>query len=79
MLPSEYLRRNFRATPFVHEDVGGMIDHFGLEEVYCFSTDFPHPEGGRAPLQKMTSTLSGHDDEIMEKFLVGNSELLLGD
>jgi len=77
MRPSEYLRRNFRATPFVTEHVGRMIERFGLEEIYCFSTDFPHPEGGRDPLSRMTASLAGHGDAVLERFLVDNARLLL--
>ena len=59
------------------EHVGRMIERFGLEEVYCFSTDFPHPEGGRDPLPRMTATLAGHGEAVLERFLVDNARLLL--
>jgi predicted TIM-barrel fold metal-dependent hydrolase len=75
--PSEYLRRNVRVTPFVVEDIGRMIERYGLEESYAFSTDFPHPEGGKDPLQRMTKSIDRHGRETLEKFLVTNSELLM--
>ncbi|NQZ99833.1 MAG: amidohydrolase family protein [Myxococcales bacterium] len=77
LMPSEYLQRNFRATPFVTEDIGAMIERFGLDEIYCFSTDFPHPEGGRDPLQRMTASVAPHGEAVLERFLVGNAELLV--
>jgi len=79
MKPSEYLRRNVRVTPYLHQDIGLMIDRYGLEDVYAFSTDFPHPEGGTDPIHRMSSTLDGHGVSILEKFLVGNAEWILPD
>jgi len=75
--PSEYLRRNVRVTPFVVEDVGLMVERYGLEETYAFSTDFPHPEGGQDPLQRLTTSIGRHGSEVLEQFLVTNSELLM--
>lgn len=46
MKPSDYLRRNFRVSPFDIEDVGSYIRMYGLEEVYCYASDLQHGEGG---------------------------------
>ena len=35
-----------------------MIEQSGAE-LFVFSTDFPHPEGGRDPLQKFDDALAG--------------------
>src|SRR5262249_55868044 len=51
MKPSEYLRRNIRVSPYHFEPVALYIDRYGLEECYCYSSDFPHPEGGFAPIE----------------------------
>ena len=76
--PSEFLARNFRATPFITEDIGKMIErHRNLEDVYCFSTDFPHPEGGTNPLGVMSESIERLGSATLEKFLVTNSELLM--
>ncbi|MFP6626579.1 MAG: amidohydrolase family protein [Deltaproteobacteria bacterium] len=75
--PSEYLRRNVRVTPFITEDIGLMVERYGLGEVYVFSTDFPHPEGGRDPLDKMASSVSRHGPEAVERLLITNAEWLL--
>jgi predicted TIM-barrel fold metal-dependent hydrolase len=37
-----------------------------------FGTDYPHIEGSRDPLGKMLATMEGFDDEVIEKFLLGN-------
>ena len=75
--PSEYLRRNVRVTPFITEDIGLMVERYGLGEVYVFSTDFPAPEGGRDPLDKMASSVSRHGPEAVERLLITNAEWLL--
>lgn len=75
--PSEYLSRQVRVTPFIHEDIATMIDRYGLETVYAFSTDFPHPEGGRDPIGKMGTNVSRLGEEALERFFVTNGELLL--
>ncbi|HEY7107785.1 MAG TPA: amidohydrolase family protein, partial [Acidimicrobiia bacterium] len=49
MKPSEYVHRHLKFTPFPGEDVGWMIESAGAE-LFMFSTDFPHPEGGKDPL-----------------------------
>jgi hypothetical protein len=55
-----------------------MIErHPNLEDVYCFSTDFPHPEGGTNPLGVMSKSIERLGAATLEKFLVTNSELLM--
>lgn len=76
MKPSEYVRRNIRCTPFWSEPVDRYIDRYGLEEVYCFSTDYPHVEGGKDPVGKFMATVSPLGDEMVERFFVTNAELL---
>jgi predicted TIM-barrel fold metal-dependent hydrolase len=77
--PSEYIRRNVRISPFDFEPVGEYIAKHGLEEVYCFASDYPHVEGGRDPMQRLADNLSshGHGAPIFEKFFVTNGEWLL--
>ena len=50
LLPSEYLRRQVRFTPFPFEDTAWLIEQCG-PELFMFSTDYPHPEGGRRPFE----------------------------
>ncbi len=47
--PTEYVRRQIRFTPYPTEDVGWIIAQSG-PEVAMFSSDYPHVEGGRKPL-----------------------------
>ena len=77
--PSEYIRRNVRVAAFEFEPVGQYIDHFGLEEVYCFASDFPHHEGGKDPMGKFVKSLEGKSDELLRKFFITNGAWLLPD
>jgi predicted TIM-barrel fold metal-dependent hydrolase len=76
--PSEYVRRHLKFTPFPGEPVGWMMEQVG-SELFMFSTDYPHPEGGRDPLAKFEETLVGVDDADLARFYEGNmAELLAG-
>jgi predicted TIM-barrel fold metal-dependent hydrolase len=77
MKPSEYVREHLRFTPFPGEPVGWMIEQAG-EELFMFSTDYPHPEGGRDPLAKFEDAMSGVSEEAKHKFYFQNMADLLG-
>lgn len=76
--PSEYVKRQIRVTPFEFEPVGTWIERDGLEEVYVFSTDYPHIEGGVNPIERFYDSLSPLSDEVVEGFFVSNGRELLG-
>jgi predicted TIM-barrel fold metal-dependent hydrolase len=76
--PSSYVRRHLKFTPFPGEDVGWMIEQAG-DELFMFSTDFPHPEGGRDPLAKFEDAMSSTPELAKERFFHHNmAELLTG-
>jgi len=76
--PSEYVRRHLKFTPFPGEDVGWMMEQAG-PELFMFSTDFPHPEGGRDPLAKFEETLTAVSGADQARFYAGNmADLLAG-
>ena len=77
MKPSEYIRRNIRVSPFYFEPVALYIERHGLEECYCYSSDFPHPEGGYAPIDAFNKEISRLGQTTAEKFFVSNAEWLL--
>ena len=77
--PSEYVRRNIRVTPFWHEDLPAMVSRYGLKEVYCFSTDYPHLEGSKDPIGKFRKHLSKMDADYAEPFFIDNARLLFPD
>ncbi|MDP3750026.1 MAG: amidohydrolase family protein [Phenylobacterium sp.] len=79
--PSEYIKRNVRVSPFEFEDVGKYITDYGLEDVYCYASDFPHLEGGTEPMRRLLDSLRshGHSDTVIRKFFVENAKWVLPD
>jgi hypothetical protein len=77
--PSEYIRKNLRVACFDFEPVGDYIEKYGFEEVYCYASDFPHPEGGKDPMNRFVKSLEGQSPTIFRKFFVENGKALLPD
>jgi predicted TIM-barrel fold metal-dependent hydrolase len=75
--PSEYVHRHLKFTPFPGEPVGWMIKQAGAD-LFMFSTDYPHPEGGRDPLAKFDEELDPLDAEAHSRFYHDNMAELLG-
>ncbi len=75
--PSEILRRQFRVTPYPHEDTAWIIANSG-EEMCLFSSDFPHIEGGRNPLKRFNDALEGASDRAKRAFYRDNFIDLMG-
>jgi predicted TIM-barrel fold metal-dependent hydrolase len=75
--PSEIVRRQVRITPYPHEDAGWAIEQGG-EEVFLFSTDFPHVEGGRNPLGRFERSLTNVSAQARRRFYCDNFEDLMG-
>ncbi len=69
--PSEQIRAQLRFTPYPFEDVGAFVRE-SFPELYMFSSDYPHAEGGRDPIgrfEKSTASLSSNDRAL---FFSGN-------
>lgn len=77
MQPSDYVRKHLRFTPFPGEPVGWMIEQAG-EELFMFSTDYPHPEGGKDPLAKFEATMTDVAEPAKQRFYYDNMADLLG-
>jgi uncharacterized protein len=75
--PSEYLRRQVRFTPFPFEDTAWLLDQCG-PELFMFSTDYPHPEGGRRPFEAFGDAVAGFDEPTRDRFFWRNGAELLG-
>jgi predicted TIM-barrel fold metal-dependent hydrolase len=69
--PSEIVRRQVRITPYPHEDAGWLIREGG-EEVFLFSSDYPHVEGGRNPLKRFDDSVAGLPSAAIERFYRDN-------
>jgi len=75
--PSEVFVDQIRVTPFFWERTARQIERYGMPEVYAFSTDFPHPEGGTDPIGHMGADIEPRGAAAVEAFFVSNAELLL--
>jgi predicted TIM-barrel fold metal-dependent hydrolase len=75
--PSEYVRRQIRATPYPAEPVGWIIEQAG-EEVCLFSSDYPHVEGGRNPIRRFESSMRGVSERAKQRFYCDNFVDLMG-
>jgi predicted TIM-barrel fold metal-dependent hydrolase len=75
--PTDYVRRQVRFTPYPTEDVGWIIDQSG-SELCMFSSDYPHVEGGRRPIERFEASLAGVTEDARRKFYSENFVYLLG-
>jgi predicted TIM-barrel fold metal-dependent hydrolase len=75
--PSEYVRRQVRATPYPAEDVGWIIENSG-DEVCLFSSDFPHVEGGRNPIRRFEESMKDLSEVQKQRFYFDNMADLMG-
>jgi len=65
--PSEQLTEQMGFTPFPHEDVARLIADSN-DELYLFSSDYPHVEGGRDPIGKFAKNLADASDQTLTRF-----------
>jgi predicted TIM-barrel fold metal-dependent hydrolase len=77
--PSEYVQRQIKATPYPMEDVGWIVDQAG-PEVALFSSDYPHVEGGRRPIERFEASLAASevDGHARQRFYADNFVDLMG-
>jgi predicted TIM-barrel fold metal-dependent hydrolase len=69
--PSQQLSEQLAFTPFVFEAVGDLIDQSN-PDLYLFSTDYPHIEGGRNPIGRFETALGERSEAVREKFYAEN-------
>ena len=69
--PSEQLTEQMAFTPFVFEEVGALIDQSN-PDLYLFSSDYPHVEGGRNPIARFETALADRDDAVRDRFYAEN-------
>jgi len=77
MRPSEYVRRQVRFTPYPTEDVGWIIEQAG-PEVCLFSSDYPHVEGGRRPIERFEASIADVGKPARRAFYHDNFVDLMG-
>ena len=69
--PSEQLTQQMAFTPFVFEEVGAFIDQSN-SDLYLFSSDYPHVEGGRNPIARFETALGERTPDVRNKFYAEN-------
>jgi len=77
LLPSQYVQRQIRVTPYPAEDVGWIIREAG-DGVCLFSSDYPHVEGGRNPIKRFEDSLRGLSEAQKQRFYFDNFVDLMG-
>ncbi|WP_293676245.1 amidohydrolase family protein [uncultured Phenylobacterium sp.] len=69
--PSQQVIEQLAFTPFPYEDVAALIRESD-PRLYMFSSDYPHIEGGRAPIARFDAALAEADDSAKDAFFAGN-------
>jgi len=69
--PSQQITEQLAFTPFVFEAVGDLIDQSN-PDLYLFSTDYPHVEGGRNPIGRFEAALGARSAAVRDKFYAEN-------
>lgn len=77
--PSEYISTNVRVSLFDFEPAGQYIERHGLEDVFCYASDYPHHEGGSDYYNDFANSLKGHSAAVHRKFFVENARMMLPD
>jgi hypothetical protein len=50
-----------------------------MPEIYCYASDYPHPEGGKNPMGDVSERLKRFGADIMQKVFVENGKWVLPD
>jgi len=77
LLPSEYVQKHIKVTPFPGEDIGWLLTS-GAEDLLMFASDYPHHEGTDDPIGRYEKTLIQVDEIKKNKFYSENFKSFLG-
>lgn len=69
--PSEQLIAQMGFTPFPVEDVSVLIEQ-SSPDLYLFSSDYPHVEGGRDPIGKFEQSIGAMSEAVKTQFYTEN-------
>jgi len=77
--PSAYLARNVRVTPHnIVEPLRQFFERYPhLRNCYCYSTDYPHLEGGAHINEKVYDMLAPLGDDVLTDYFIENGRWLL--
>lgn len=74
---SQIVHEHMTFAPFANEDVAKLVREAG-SDLFMFSSDYPHPEGGRDPIGKFEEMLGGLDEDAKSHFFHKNFDRLMG-
>jgi hypothetical protein len=76
---SDYAERQLRFSPFHFEEIGWAIQQ-GSPQMFLFSSDYTHMEGGRDPVAKLDASMDryGISEEDRHRFYSANFDDLMG-
>jgi predicted TIM-barrel fold metal-dependent hydrolase len=69
--PSQQIREQLRFTPYPFEDVACLVSE-SYPELYLFSSDYPHAEGGRDPIGRFSGTTAALSEDQRDLFFHRN-------
>jgi predicted TIM-barrel fold metal-dependent hydrolase len=75
--PRETVREHLAFTPFVYEDVGELIQQSD-DTLYLFSSDYPHYEGSKNPIERFERFLGDAPEITRQRFYQDNFERIFG-
>jgi predicted TIM-barrel fold metal-dependent hydrolase len=74
---SEYVHGHVWFTPYPTEPVGWLIEQAG-DDLFLFSSDYPHPEGGRDPLRRFEESMPDASPAAKDRFYSENFADMMG-
>ena len=75
--PGEQIRAQLKFTPYPFEDVAQMVRE-SCPELYMFSSDYPHAEGGRDPIGRFERSTQSLTERERRLFFSDNFDQLHG-
>ena len=69
--PSQQIREQIRFTPYPFENVAQLVAE-SYEELYLFSSDYPHAEGGRDPIGRFSRSTEVLSADAQDRFFHRN-------
>ncbi len=69
--PSQQIAEQMRFTPYPFEDVAQLVRE-SSPDLYMFSSDYPHAEGGRDPIGRFSKSVEPLSDVERHKFFASN-------
>ena len=69
--PSQQICQQLRFTPYPFEDVATLVNE-SYPELYLFSSDYPHAEGGRDPIGRFEKSTVELAESERAQFFAGN-------